>query len=401
MKTIQLMAIFLLLIPTVTAIGLGVPEEREIMFEPFKEITLQYNTGNTGPEPLNVGVDVKAGVLQNYITGPSASYEIPAFSTLTFEVKITMPEELAGGFYPLSVAVSEKSKKMEGMGGVTGVIDTIYVISPFEEGHPYGIMDLSAYQQAGTPIVYNMLVKNIGKTPLEGVKGTMKLLLNGKEVKESLFSNEARVQPYATTRFRGQIDTTGLIPGYYDVETQLGQKTSTTAIALGNPTIKVFNVPTLKAGEPNTFNVTIKLENWANPIKDASLTFHVTNLMQVGKQVTLQPGENTVEFTDTANEGKGGAYGGDVKLKASKIRAEGTFSTDVIGKVTKKGLGFTKTDETTENETEAPQEQKPMLEQVKETAKNEIFLIVLLITSFAVFAFALGQYLARRKQQQY
>ncbi len=393
MKKILLL---LLLIPSVLAISMSIPEQREIIFEPFKEITVSYNVGNSGPATMLTGINVEPGKLENYITIPQKQISIPPFGQGSFSVQISLPETLTPGLYPLRITVAEQSQG-GGMSALTGATDVINIISPYNEGYPYINVHVNQYQTPEQPISFLIEVQNIGKTDLKGIKPDIMIYQDGKRLKETTTTIQANLKPYEKQKFKNEINTAGLTPGYYDLIVKAGQTETKNIITLGQPTITVKNYPSFKADETNTFNATIKLENWASPMKNASVTFHITNLFSSYQEATLQPGENNLEFTAEAKPGKTGVYPGRVRINGNLVKATGEFQADVKGSTTTQKTRFAKTPE--KQEEQEPEELEPTktVEKIKETAKNEIFLILLLIASFAVFAFALGQYLARRR----
>ncbi|MBW2969821.1 hypothetical protein KY319_01730 [Candidatus Woesearchaeota archaeon] len=390
--------ILLFLLPSVLAISLSVPEQREIIYEPLTEQTLAYSVGNSDPVAMAVGLNVDAGKLENHISIPVKELNVPPFGMAGFTVKINFPPELSPGLYTLRAGVSEKSQA-GGMAGLTGAMDIINIISPYEKGYPHITIHVNQYQQAGAAVPFLIEVQNIGETDLQNIQPIIMLYRNNQREKETTTSIQTNLQPYQKQKFQSSIDTEGLTPGYYDLIVKAGQTEAKQIIALGKPTVTVTNYPSFKAGEENTFEANINVDNWSGEIENASVTFHITNLLSSYQIATLYPGVNTLEFTTEARPGKTGTYLGRVRINGNLVKATGYFSAEVEGSKTQAGVGFTKTPEKAEEQEEETEEQTPTktIEKIKETAKNQIFLILLLIASFAIFAFALGQYLARRR----
>lgn len=390
--------LLLLLLPGVMAISMSIPEEREIIFEPLQEKTLSYTVGNGDPVTMMAGLNVNPGKLENYISTPQKQLYVQPFGQESFTIKINFPPELAPGVYPLRVSVAEQNPA-GGMSALTGATDIINIISPHEKGYPHITVYVNQYQQAGNPVEFLIEVQNIGKTDLERIQPDIMLYQDDERQKETTSSIQANLRPYEKQKFKNSISTEGLTPGYYDLVVKAGQTETKQIIALGKPIVTVTNYPSFEADKTNTFNATIKLENWASTIENAGVTFHITNLLSSYQEVTLQPGENSLEFTAEAKPGKTGVYPGRVNMNGKLVKATGQFSADVKGSTTQPGVGFTKTPEKAEEQEEETEEQTPTttVEKIKEKAKSEIYLILLLIASFAVFAFALGQYLARRR----
>ncbi len=381
--------IILLLLPYVYAISLGLPEQRDIIFEPNKQVEIKYVIGNSDPQPMNVEVSVGGGELDKYISTVNKAYYVPAYSAQPIIFNITFPDTLKPGLYPIRVDVSE-SAALGGMAGLTGVSDTINVISPHEEGFQYGSLKANDYVAVGESLRFVANTQNIGKTPLQALKGIAKLTLNGETIKEAVTNEIPYVAPFEKYALLGVFENTSdLRPGKYLIKLSLGDRELSRLVAIGQPGITVHETPLFKAGDENKFDVQFSIDSWATPIEDANIIFQITNLLKIQQKVTLQPGENTLHFEAKAQPGKSGKYRGRLVIDAPLTRSTGYFQADVEGTSVKGGIGFLK------GEDEAVAGEATGLA----PAKNKTFLILLLIASFAVFSFALGQYLARRKNE--
>jgi len=394
MKKKLIFLIFLIMMPSAYSLASSVPKEREIFFEPDKQITLQYVPVNQGSTPIKVEAIV-SGPLANYFQETKQIVDIEPFSHKPILLELTLPSKLKSGLYPIHVELSEVAD-IEGMGGLTAIGDVINVISPFENGYPYGTLSLDQYKKTDQPLLVRIQLQNIGKTALNSYKTRIKLK-NEKEVLKNEETNTLEfLMPFEKGMLEAIIDPTGIQPGIYTVETEIPNgNIITKQIALGKPTITIFDVPLLKADAENSFTVRIGVENWATPISDAQVKLHINQLIDYPTKMTLYPGPNEFPVTAQAKPGKSGTYKGRITVIGDLIYATNTFTTPVEGsKGALGGVGFRKTEEKIEEDEPEPEQ---ALSEPKTEAKNTIFLLLLLIASFAVFSFALGQYLARRK----
>jgi len=388
----KILILFILLLPIVHAIGLSIPSQRELFFAPNTSVSISYSIGNTDPSPLNARVTINAGLLNPFIVERDKAIEIPGFGTQSFTLSLKFPPELKEGLYPISVEVSEYSAG-GGMAGLTGVTDTINVISPFEQGHPYGKLDLNQYQKPGNPVVFAVNIQNIGKNYLDKIGAQITLSLNGEALKRKLLSQDIpALGPFGKTRIMDNIDTEGLEPGIYYLEMSFSDQKLKQEIALGQPTISVKNIPPLKAAVLNDFTATVSLDNWKTKIENANLRFHVNQLLDAPQKITLKPGPNELRISAQANIGKSGTYRGRVEVIGNLVRSLGDFTVPVEGS---KGAGKTGFKQTlAELEQDEPEQEMPA---ASSQGKSKTLLIVLLVASFMLFSFALGQYFARRK----
>jgi len=388
----KFLILFILLLPIVHAIGLSIPNQREIFFAPDQHISIKYSIGNTDPSPLNARVLISAGPLDPFLEAKDKLVEVPAFGMQSFTLAFTFPSELKSGLYPVSIEVSEEVAG-GGMAGLTGINDVINVISPFEQGHPYAKLDLNQYQKPGRAIVFAIDVQNIGNTYLDKIGAQITLSLNGEVLKRKMLSKDIpALMPFEKTRIMDSIDTEGLEQGVYTLETSFSDQKLVKEIALGQPTITVQNVPPLKAAAVNDFTATISLDNWKTPIENANVRFHVNQLLDAPQKLTLNPGPNEIHINIATSIGKTGTYKGSVEVIGKMVRALGAFTVPVEGSKGGGNSGFKSTLKELEGDEEAPE-----LQLAAPPAKNKTFIIVLLIASFAIFSFALGQYLARRR----
>ncbi len=395
MKKTVILAL-LLILPSVTAITLTVPQQREMFFEPNGLVSVQYYVGNPDPMPMNVRITINAGPLRLYVREPQQIFTIPSSSSQAFNVELLLPEELKSGLYPIRIEAEEVSLT-GGMSAVTGATDVVSLISPFEQGFPYGSIYLDQHQPVGGAIKFAVYVQNIGKTYLDKLQPQAGLKQDGKLLKSTFTNTIPPLAPFAKNKLQGVFDTEGLEPGYYEFSMPLGVQELTQKIAYGRPVIKVLAVPELKAAQTNNFTANIRLENWNTPIIDANIRMRISNLLSSEKKATLVPGDNILDFSAEAAPGKSGTYFGKTDITGELVRVKADFQTQVEGSAGTGGIGF-KAGQNAEVEVETPEEQSPAQASTP-TSKNTILLIGLLIASLVLFSFALGQYLARRKAQ--
>jgi hypothetical protein len=387
--------VFLLLIPFAQAIAVAVPKEREIFFEPDKTAFLEYAVSNPDAIPLNVEIIVGAGPLAQLFDETKKLVTVAPFSSQPIAFQLRFPSSMNGGLYPITVDISEVALA-GGMSGVTGVRDIINIISPFEEGYPYVKVDVGTNQKAGEPITFAVLVQNIGKKPLQNKALPVNLLLNGEAKKDAVIQIPP-LDAFAKTRIKSTFPSEGLPYGTYVVKAIYAPQESEQETVYGQPVITVTDVPKLKAAEINEFTAKVTLDNWQSVIPDALVRFRVTNLINLPQKITLSPGENLVKISAQAKQGKTGTYPGSVELIGKNIRATGSFSTEVEGSAMTGGIGFKKNPQKQEP-TEVEEQPEQLAPETKEQ-KSKIFLLILLVASFAIFAFALGQFMGRRKNE--
>jgi len=393
MKKILFALVLILIIPYAHAIAVSFPQEHEIFFEPDKHVTLEYTPVNSDSSVLNILATVEAGKLTPFFRETQKTAQVAPFSTQKITFEFDFPSTLNEGLYPITVDISETAVA-GGMSGLTGVRDIVNVISPFEEGFLYARIKSDEYKQAGSPILFNFLVQNIGKTYLQGKKITANLMLKD-EMKKQATIDVPPLQPFEKKLIRGSFDSEGLENGEYILIASEKGHVSQTTLTYGQPTLKVLNVPKIVAAQQNDFTATISVEDWATPIQDAMFRFAINSVLNVPKTVVLYPGNNDVVISAMAKPARGGSYPGNVQIIGKALRATGTFTAEVEGSLDAPGgIGFRKTPK---KEEPVPVEEEMEEAPVKEEQKNKIFLLLLLIASFAVFSFALGQYLARRK----
>ncbi len=396
MKQILLLLLCLiLLIPSITAISLSLARESQIIFAPGKNVTIPYSTGN--PSSQTITVLVKTSVneeLADYVTVPAEKIQIKPFGTANFEVSINFPDKLPYGLYKLSVSARQKNEE-GGMSGTTGAMDSITIINPYPDGHPYVELMAQTSQKADGDVNYRVLVKNIGKEPLKNVEQISSIYLNDKFV-NSTKKRLGTLNSLSETAFNEKIGI-GNLSGEYKLQTRTIDETRDAIITVGTPKLEAIKLPAkIKANTNDTINLTFNISDWATPIENASVKFSIMTLASAEQHATLNPGENTLTIQTTTKQGKSGTYPGTVRINGKNVRISGSFNIEVEGSAVTGKSTFRKLLGGTE---EAPEEQYATPEAAAEKSRSEIFLILILIASFVIFAFALGNYFAKKPRE--
>jgi len=384
----------LVLLPSVYSIALNIPNEKHIIFAPNAQKSLSYAAGNTGPGQTTVQVSISApaGIEVNE---PQRTLTLGPYATIPFRVDFKFPPQLAQGLYTLSVDASEVAIG-GGMSGLTGVTDTINIISPYPQGYPYASLAVAQYQPAKAPLTVRIPVQNIGYSTLGHLETQIALTLEGNSVKQQKTNTLDALQSFQSAMLETTFETTDLTPGAYSVEAKLGDKLLSQNIVIGEPEIKVVSIDPLKAAEENQFSIKLRVDNWASQIQDALVQVTVHGLLHSEQRTKLVPGENTLTFSATAIPGVSGKYKGNVNIFANLVRKTAKFEVEVQGsQAGTGGLGF----KSTKPEEEIPAGKAAELAQETKGSKTNMFLFVMLIASIGVFAFALGRYFKGRKNE--
>ncbi|MCX6709311.1 MAG: hypothetical protein NTW67_06740 [Candidatus Woesearchaeota archaeon] len=396
MKQILLLLLCLiLLIPTTTAISLSLIKNNQIIYEPGKNYTFDYNTGNPTSQPTTIQVKVSTNKeLQDYTNTTVEQIRLNAFAVGSFQVKLTMPDKLPYGVYRITVYVQQKNEN-GGMSGTTGAQDSIKIISPHPEGYPYIEMTAQDTQQSKGYINYRTTAQNIGKKILGNTEVITSIYLNDKFI-NSTKKTLGNMQPYALTAYNDKIGITNQ-SGYYKLQTRIEKETRETEITVGTPKIEAAQVLTkVKANKENNITVTFNITNWDSPI-NATVGISLLELVSTEQQAMVHPGENTITFSKKTKEGGSGTYPGLLKINAKNIRITKDIQANVEGSpITTKKSTFKRILGGTED---APEEQYATPEAAAEKSRSEIFLILILIASFVIFAFALGHYFAKKPRE--
>ena len=382
--------LLLLIIPSVLAITLQIPDEREIIFEPYKNVSLTYQVGSTQAQPLKIAILVSNPVIDPYIKQKSAQMEIPPFGRMPFELIINFPEQLDSGIYQLRTETSEAQEEA-GMSGIAGAADIINIISPYEHGYPYGRLFLDKFQKTGVPIKFYIDVQNIGKETIDKLQPQAELIQNGQIVQRTFTDTLPPLTPLAKGRLAGEFEQENLLPGEYEIQVRLGEQELTTEFVYGQPKIQITGVPILRAGEQNKFQTTLTVLDWATPLEQSTIKFHVTNLITSEQQQDLNPGDNIINIDALANTGKTGTYTGRVNINSGLAKAKTTFSTGVEGSIAGEGgVGFRPT----------PEQQTPFgtaLDGAEKAVRENLLLVIILVAAFAIFSYALGRYASKKR----
>ncbi|VVB81787.1 Uncharacterised protein [uncultured archaeon] len=396
MKQVLLLTLFfILLIPTVTAISLSLVRDNQIIYEPGKNITFKYSTGSASSQPATILIVINTNKeLEKYLKKSAEQIKLAPFATGDFYINLTMPDSLPFGVYRITVFVKQKNEE-GGMSGTTGAQDSIKIISPYPEGHPYLELMTDSAQKKDS-IKYRSTIQNIGKKILKNAEIITSVYLNDEFV-NSTKKDLGNLQPYALTVYNDKIGITNQ-SGYYKLQTRIEKETRETEITVGTPKIEAVQIPTkIKANKENNITVTFNITNWESPI-NATVGISLLELLSTEQQIMIYPGENTLTFKTTAKEGGSGTYPGLLKIDAKNIRVTEHIHAEIEGSpITTKKSTFRQILGGTE-EQQGPEEQLPLPAQI-EKSRSEIFLILLLIASFVVFAFALGNFLAKRPKE--
>lgn len=389
--------LLILLCPFAYAISLNVPATTEYVFTPNQQIKVDYHIGNSDPRPLTAQVSPSGGELAPYIKLSQNLFTIPAQSSQKFTLEINLPAELEEGLYPITVDVSETATG-GGMSALTGVASTIYVISPYEQGHPYSQINTGPYYKPGDKIKVALLIKNIGKTMISELKADAKLVFNGQTLKQLTLTPIYGLQPFQSSQTIGEFtETENLAPGRYDIDVTLNKQKLQSGTTIGLPRVSITNTPKIIAGQQNEFDLTVLLENWNEALPEAKITLQIPGILHAQQKAIIKPGTNTLHFTGEAKIGKTGTYKSTIIVGTPLTHGTIGFTADVEGTGGVGGLGFKRTEK--EQEEIAAGKAAELAEPTKAT-KTNTFLIVLLIASFAIFAFALGKYLGGKRKNE-
>jgi len=404
MKYIIATLFVLLFLPSVYAISLGIPSVGEIIYEPNKEIVLEYRVHND----LNNALPVRAqlGVsneLSDYVTIDKHITALPAKGTEKVIIRIKFPEELPYGEYNVGFTVVENAAVSGAFVAHVGASHGVKILNPYPQGK--ASIEYKSPQQFPGEGTSNMEigVRNIGRTDLEDIR--VRAVLSNNMSTQETYSERLTIPALEGKNIIMPIKIT-VPPGHYtlQISTPRSDKTAEINLPVGNPTLKIDKITPFSA-EHQSLEMTIT-NDWPEPFtatlgaqvqdpKDKHTLFEGTNLNTV-----INPGKNVVTLR-LLNQGylQNGLY--PVTLQALSppylMGAHGELEV----KLTELGqIILDQRDK--EPEINAWEYQQVALDapRVQKVAKDKQIFALVLVVAIAIFLFSLAMIFRKRREIQ-
>src|SRR5574341_468194 len=132
MRNILLIGTLLIvLLPIVHAISLGIPSVGEIIYEPNKEIVLEYVARNDLSTDLPVRAQLGvSNELSDYVTIDNNFNSIPAKGSQKAIVRIKLPEDLPYGQYNVGFTVVDAAARAGAFVAHVGASHSVAILNP-------------------------------------------------------------------------------------------------------------------------------------------------------------------------------------------------------------------------------------------------------------------------------
>ena len=391
----------------VTGLSFYPPISNFFFFEPGKLIQLDYTIKNTGNSLQKVKMHMETDDELKYSVSLSKNQtRLPPNSEDVFTVLIDVPVSLSPGSHDVKVVVSE-DKKTEGMAGVIGFAHNVRVINPYETGHPEAELSI---RQLEDKIKLQLAVFNAGRTDIIGLIGKIDLMRRNREVENFFTDSIENLKPFKYGTLNTNIPVNSLAPGVYFLNIifkgeSLKQDHGKEEIVIGAPKIEASSLNSLDAGKENRLSVSV-LCDWPDPIEDVRANIFVLSpsselIFQDEEKITLKPENNLLNFNGNLSENvTGGIYKAKLTLSSFPVFKDASVT----------NLSVVIHSDYIEEINEEKETEQGLYQDISEAVSSENAMVLapvyvyknvnykaffLLIITTAVFAFSLGQYLAR------
>ncbi|MCX6708568.1 MAG: hypothetical protein NTW67_02865 [Candidatus Woesearchaeota archaeon] len=284
----------------------------EFFYEPGKQIEFPLVITNTRDTTVPVSIETNAEKLTDYTTAPPKTTKLSPNEQKVFTLKISLPNELQKGLYPVSIKVAEA----QGM-AKSGVETVLNILNPHDAGYPYAILTVDPPREKIHTV---LIVRNIGKTqyPLSS-----ELLLKEKDKIMEKFPIEMKIPPLQTQYAGIDVPIDQINKGDYQLELNLPEQQLSQKVRIGEPKIIVDDI-SLTANKENKVNLPILLD-WNAPITTAAAVYIFKNsngqLFRKEIELTLNPGENIIALNALIPQTAKGQYRA-MLLASNQFRAD-------------------------------------------------------------------------------
>ncbi len=396
--------ILVILLPSAHSIALSFPNVGTIIFEPGKEITLEYMVQNSLPNELPVKATLSVGAeLSDYVAISQHITKIPAQGNEKIYVTIKFPEELAYGMFSITFTVVEDSPVVGAFVAHVGATHTVKVLHPYPTGTP--LIEFRGPNLLGASGLSNIqaAVRNIGNTDIQEKKVYAKLIQGN--ITAEAYSERITIPPLeeilVTVPFNIDVP-----PGMYMLQVGMTGVKDFTEIKMqvGNPTVKIDKIEKF-SNEDQTIKLTVT-NNWLQPLTEGTLALTIypnkeskNGLFEAAAtSITLQPGKNTLQLKIQKQKFlRDGIYPASLQVLTPPfyLGADG----ELEAKLTEIGKMLA---EQTPKEQEAWQYEQVALDptRVQATGKNKKLLALVLVVAIAMFLFSLAMIMRRRQDDE-
>jgi len=393
--------LIILLLPSVHAIALGVPNIGEITYEPGKEITLEYSVQNTLPKelPLNVQLDVEPE-LSDYVLMSKDMSKIAASSVEKFAITIKLPNKLSYGVHSITLTVSENAPVVGAFVAHVGASHTVKIINLYPEGKPLLEFRGPKSFSASGNVNIEVSVKNIGRTDLANMS-ILGILTDG--VNKNQFSSERAEIPSGEEKLITIPYTVRVPPGMYELQLEAKNSGVTNIkMQVGGPVVTIEKIEKWSTEQP-TVTLTVNNE-WKENLTEGTLALTTYDknkkpLFEASATgITLTPGKNNLTL----------------RIQKPKYLDDGTYAASLqvltppfyIGAEGELEVALTEVGRMIKAQHEKEPEAEWSYEQValdqpraQKTVKNNNIVWAILAVAIAIFLFSLAMILRKRREE--
>lgn len=284
-------------------IGLIIPQESVIYYEPGKVITLQYKV--VFAEGKDVDVILK-GELEKYAVVSSVGGDINS-KYKPFTVTLTLPGILEPGVKTLTVGVSERPPSKGGISILTQVFSSIKVKVPYHGKYAELSFDVPD-GNIDSYIDAKINIFNFGTEEIKNVKGYLEVFdFFNKSVKKIELNYNGSVNTFETKELFVRVDLTGFKKGEYRavalVDLDGFRDVLRDNFNVGDLFLKVEDfTKVLRRGGIEPIIVSVK-NDWSGAIEDSYMTVEVVGEKLKSATSYFDPFEskNITVYLDTKN----------------------------------------------------------------------------------------------------
>ena len=274
---IILMALLILLVPSVAAVGLSGPFKPSYTYEPGLEINLTYLVINSAGGGMNISVSLEAD--PNYCCGDTTEATqkvISQDSKLSFKsqyfeggegkplnVYIKLPENIdAPGQHAFLIRATELGTTGTGIGAVASVRTPIFVFVRYPGKHVDVGINANDIEE-GSVEKFAVRVTNRGTSPITRMFATITVYDSKNNTVATLDTNADELPTDSTRDLVANWDTKGKSEGAYNAVANLNYdglgSTATTDFKIGALNLKIINYTNqATAGIINPFDVQVE-----------------------------------------------------------------------------------------------------------------------------------------------
>ncbi|HLF54826.1 MAG TPA: hypothetical protein VI612_03840 [Candidatus Nanoarchaeia archaeon] len=287
-------------------IALSVPPNSEFLFEPHKEINIEYIVHNGLKTELPVKAELGVSPeLSDYVSVDNPVVTLAPESSAKVTIKVNLPDKMPYGLFGISFAAVDNAAVGGSFVAHVGVTNTVHIFNPYPTGTPHfeykgpdSLPDLDVAE-------LDLFIRNLGKTDLTDIN-IHAALLNGNTTASETYSDDISIPALQNTNLKLPFKIKAP-SGLYKLRIDSKNKFIERYIQVGAPKVDIARIE--KFSTDDWAVVMTLVNNWNKPLTEGTIAAIIKDPVTGAKlseasatYITLQPGNNTITLRANDNQ---------------------------------------------------------------------------------------------------